>query len=287
MFTALRNLLIAAPVALVMAAMCGTVMAERLPEEAFSQDVFSQKVMDAHQESQIWTTFALNPYLRANELSVTVHLGKAVLTGKVEEGVERELAKQIALGVTGIKDVDNQIVVQADYVPVHSASERSYGEFIDDVTVTALVKSKLLWSRYTDGLAIEVETRSGKVTLNGTADSVAAKQLAGRLAMNTRGVMAVDNRLFVDSTGPTRSDLAKASVHDAKRDIADSWISTKVKSTYLYSNNVEGANIVVTTRSGVVTLTGKVNSRAERDEAILLAQNVGGVKRVQSKDLRF
>lgn len=79
-----------------------------------------QDILEARQESQIWTTYALSPYLRANDLKVVVHNGKATLSGKVDEDVNKDLAKQIALGVTGIKDVDNQILVQADYVPKSS-----------------------------------------------------------------------------------------------------------------------------------------------------------------------
>ena len=85
------------------------------------------------QETQIWTTYALSPYLRANDIKVSVHGGKATLTGKVEESVNKDLAKQIAMGVNGIKDVDNQIVIEANYVPP-AHSTRSFGEVVDDAT---------------------------------------------------------------------------------------------------------------------------------------------------------
>jgi osmotically-inducible protein OsmY len=247
----------------------------------------SQEVTDARQEVQIWTTYALNPFLRASNLKVSVQNGKASLTGTVEEAVNKELAKQIALGVSGIKEVDNQITVQPGFIPPKSSSERSYGEMIDDATITAVIKSKLLWSKYTDGLATNVETNLGKVVLIGTADSPVAKDLAGRMAMNTRGVVSVDNQLTVTGTKPNVLDNAKRSSEDASRDITDSWITAKVKSTFLYSSNVTGSNITVVTKGGVVTLSGKVASGAERALAIELAQNVLGVKSVQSKDLTF
>jgi osmotically-inducible protein OsmY len=68
-------------------------------------------------------------------------------------------------------------------------------------------------------------------------------------------------------------------------DIADGWITTKVKSTYMYSTNVNGSDIAVSTNAGVVTLTGKVDSGAERALAIELAHNVRGVKSVDSTAL--
>jgi osmotically-inducible protein OsmY len=252
---------------------------------AANADTVSQDVTEARQESQIWTTYALSPYLRANDLKVSVDNGKATLTGKVDESVNKDLAKQIALGVSGIKEVDNQIVVQHDYVAPAASSTRSYGEAIDDATITATVKSKLLWSKSTDGLTADVDTNRGRVTLKGTADSKDAKALAGRLALNSRGVESVDNQLVVTPKKPTVVDSAKSSAKEAEQDISDSWITAKVKSTLMYSSNVNGSDIDVSTSAGVVTLKGKVDSGAERALAIELADNVRGVKSVQAQSL--
>jgi len=260
---------------LALAAISGTALA----------DTAGQNVTEARQETQIWTTYALSPYLRASDLKVSVHNGVATLTGVVDEDVNKDLAKQIALGVSGISQVDNKIVVQADYTPPARSSERSYGEVVDDATITAAVKSKLLWSRHTDGLATNVDTKSGKVTLHGTADSAASRELAGRLAMNTRGVVAVNNELTVKGAKPGVADKAKGSAKEARRDVSDGWITAKVKSTFMYSSNVDSNDITVSTVKGIVTLSGKVDSGAERALAIELAENVRGVKSVQSKDL--
>jgi osmotically-inducible protein OsmY len=266
MYTKSRNLLLAAGVAMALAT--GSV---------FAADTMSQDITNARQETQIWTTYALSPYLRANDLKVSVHNGKATLSGTVEEGVNKDLAKQIALGVSGIKEVDNNIVVKPDYVPPAKAASRSFGETIDDETITATVKSKLLWSRYADGMSTNVDTKYGKVTLTGTADTSAEKELAKTLAMNTKGVVSVDNNLIVKAK--------KNAVKESEHAIEDSWITTKVKSTYAYSSNVNGSDISVKTANGIVTLGGKVDSGAERSLAIELAKNVRGVKSVDSKAL--
>lgn len=275
LYTQSRKLTLASGIALAMLGSSGVVTA----------DTLSQEITDARQETQIWTTYALSPYLRANDLKVSVHNGKATLTGTVEEDVNKDLAKQIALGVNGVKDVDNQIVVRADYAPPKRISARGYGEVIDDATITAAVKSKLMWSKHVDGSDINVDADSGKVTLRGAADSTEAKDLAGRLAMNTRGVVSVDNQLVVKGAKATVADKAKSSAKEAGHDITDSWITTKVKSTLMYSRNVDGSDIDVSTKDGIVTLSGKVDSGAERALAIELADNVRGVKSVQSKGL--
>jgi osmotically-inducible protein OsmY len=264
---------------------------------AIAGDTVAQNVTEARQETQIWTTYALSPYLRASDLKVSVKDGKATLTGQLEDEVNKDLATQIALGVSGIKSVDNQIVVQADYVaPSRSAADRGYGEVVDDASITAAVKSKLLWSKHADGLATNVDTNRGKVTLKGTADSGAAKELAGRLATNTRGVLQVSNQLVVNKQAEKQAkakgakpskdaDFAKNEANEAGRNVSDGWITTKVKSTFLFSSNVDSTAIKVSTEGGIVTLSGKVDSAAERALAIELAENVRGVKSVQSAQL--
>lgn len=275
MYTQFHKFILTPVIALAMVAISGAVTA----------DTVSQEINEARQEIQIWTTYALSPYLRAYNLNVSVQNGKATLTGKVDGDVNKDLAKQIALGVNGVKEVDNQIVVEADYVTPARSSERSYGEVIDDATITAAVKSKLLWSKHANGLAIDVDTNRGKVKLTGTADSGAAKELAGLLAMNTHGVVSVNNQLVIDGSKLTVADNTRGSVDKAGQNMADSWITTKVKSTFMYSSNVNSSDISVSTDSGIVTLSGKVNSGAERALAVELAQNVRGVKSVDSKSL--
>ena len=254
---------------------------------AAAPDTASQDLIDARQETQIWTTYALSPHLNANDLKVSVDNGKATLTGKVEEDVSKDLAKQIALGVSGIKDVDNQIVVQADYVAPIQKMDRSYGEVIEDTTISSAVKSKLLWSKHTSGMAANVDTNRGRVTLTGAADNAAAKDFATQISTNTRGVVSVDNQLIVKpaTAAGTSADESGSAIKESGKDISDSWITTKVKSTLMYSSNVDGGDIAVKTSKGIVTLSGKVDNRAERALAIELAKNVRGVKSVLSKGL--
>ena len=244
----------------------------------------SKEITEARQESQIWTTYALSPYLRANDLQVTVDDGKAIITGVVEEDIHKELAKEIALGVKGIKDVDNRIDVKADYV---AKAEPGYGEAVDDATITAAVKSKLVWSKYTSGLSTKVTTKNGKVVLSGTADTADSKELAARLAANTKGVRSVTNNLTIEAAKPGVADSGKKAANDAGNAISDAWITTKVKSTFFYSSNVDGGDIDVATVNGVVTLKGKTHSGAEKALAVEHAQNVRGVKSVDAKALTF
>ena len=105
--------------------------------------------------------------------------------------------------------------------------------------------------------------------------------------MNTRGVISVHNQLKIRNS--PLSDAEKASQQKAmeSHNISDSWITTKVKSSFMYSSNITGADIDVSTNNGIVTLTGKVGSGTEQSLAIETAQNIRGVKSVVSKALVF
>ena len=264
----------------------------------------SQEVRDAKHEAQIWTSYATNRHLRAFDIKVEVKGDTAILNGKVESGVARDLAEQIALGTEDIKHVDNKLVVEANYVPV-KRTERNFGDKVEDATITASVKSKLLWNSHTDGLDIHVDTNNGAVTLTGTAASGTEKDLAGQIAHNTSGVVAVNNKITVGAPGnvdKARADArtakqeVKNTAHDAKvatkeaatdtkEAVSDAWITTKVKSTLLLTRNVDGLDIEVTTDNGIVKLSGEVDSPAERTRAVDLASNIRGVKKVDSMPL--
>ena len=238
----------------------------------------SQEVIDVRQEAQIWTIYALSPYLRASDIKVSVRNGKATLTGHVADDLNKDLALQLALQVDGIQSVDNQIEMASSLVEPVKTGTRSFGDMVDDTTVTSAVRSKLAWSRFADGLITDVSSAHGKVSLSGTATTEEGKEAAGKLAMSTHGVHSVNNQLVVQANNAG----VVTSIGNA---IADGWITTKVRSTFMYSINVAGSDILVSTQGGNVTLTGKMDSDAERTLAVELAGNVRGVKSVDSSSL--
>lgn len=258
---------------------------------SYAAESATHTLVDVRQEMQIWTTYVLNPHLRAHNINVIVKDGKATLTGVVSEEVNKELAKEIAFGVNGIKEVDNQIKVVPESMTPQVEPISSFADVVEDATITATVKLKLLWSRHVDGLKMTVMTKSGRVSLTGHADSVTAKEFAGRLALNTRGVVSVNNALVVSPDHTSRLDVTKDKVSAAatlaEQSISDAWITAKVKSTLIYSTNVSGSTVNVSTKAGVVTLTGKLRSSAEKALAVEIAENVRGVKSVDAKGLTF
>jgi osmotically-inducible protein OsmY len=63
--------------------------------------------------------------------------------------------------------------------------------------------------------------------------------------------------------------------------IDDTTITTRVKTAMLNDPAVGGLSIDVDTYKGVVTLSGRVKSQAEHDQAVALTRKVDGVTEVK------
>ncbi|WP_430389860.1 BON domain-containing protein [Dyella sp. 20L07] len=246
----------------------------------------SEQIADARRESQISTAFSVNPHLSGFDLSVTVAGNRAVLGGRVEDSVARDLAGQIALGVDGIKRVDNHIAIDPNYTrAADNTSSQSFGEKVADANITASIKSKLLWNALTEGLDIHVDTNQGKVTLTGTVNTSDDRSLAARIAADTEGVIGVDNTIAVSHEADVHSKLEATQRRDAN-DLTDTWITTKVKSSLMLTRSVQSFDIQVTTVHGVVTLNGIVDTATERALATQVTQDIRGVKKVETGGLK-
>jgi osmotically-inducible protein OsmY len=250
---------------------------------AAQQDLPSQ-LAEARQEGSIWTAFALNRHLSPFKIDVSVEQGTATLKGKVENEVDRELAQRIALDVQGIDNVDNQLEIDAN-VAAEPGTKANLAQRFDDATLTATVKSKLLWNSVTEALKIDVDTTKGVVTLKGRANSPEAKELAGGLASNTDGVTSVNNLISLSAEDSIASKVQPQSSNPVEQ-LSDVWITSKVKSSLIYSRNLDGLNIKVDTEDGLVTLNGVVANFAEKELAVEMTRNIRGVKGVNADALK-
>jgi hyperosmotically inducible periplasmic protein len=80
-----------------------------------------------------------------------------------------------------------------------STTGQTTGEYVDDASLTAAVKTKLTTEQPSTLSRVEVETVNGVVHLVGVAQTDADKAEAARLAKQVKGVKRVDNDLTVQS----------------------------------------------------------------------------------------
>ena len=74
------------------------------------------------------------------------------------------------------------------------------GEKIDDASITALVKTTLLYHRSTSALNTKVKTKHGVVTLTGKAKKPSAKELATKFVSDVYGVKSVKNQMTIEES---------------------------------------------------------------------------------------
>ena len=82
-------------------------------------------------------------------------------------------------------------------LPLTVACGKTVGETIDDTTITTRVKTAMLNDPAVGGLAINVDTFKGVVTLSGRVKSADERVQALALARRTTGVVEVKDALQV------------------------------------------------------------------------------------------
>jgi osmotically-inducible protein OsmY len=161
-----------------------------------------EEVRDAWLDGKLEATFMFNQNLSPFDIDTRVKGGVAYLTGAVESDIDKELASEIAKSTKGIKNVENNLVVDKDKALVESdtkeAQERKgFKQQVLNATLTARVKSQLLLHEHTDGFSINVDSYDGVVTLFGVVDSAEERDLALQLAQNTDGAESVVDNLKI------------------------------------------------------------------------------------------
>lgn len=145
---------------------------------------------------------------------------------------------------------------------------RTVGTQVDDGTLELRVSNALAKDDQIKKEAHIVATAyQGKVLLTGQAPSADVANRAKQIAVGVDGATEVYNEIRTSE---------KASFGTAS---SDTWITTKVRSNLLSSDQVKSSNVKVTTENGEVFLLGLVTT-AEAKAAADIASRVSGVKHV-------
>ncbi|CAK9886111.1 MAG: Osmotically-inducible protein Y [Candidatus Erwinia impunctatus] len=145
---------------------------------------------------------------------------------------------------------------------------RSVGTQVDDGTLELRVANALAKDQQIRNDAhISATAYQGKVLLTGQAPAADVASRARQIAMGVEGAQEVYNEIRIGAN----ATLGTAS--------SDTWISTKVRSQLLTSNQVKASNVKVTTENGEVFLLGLV-TQEEGNAAADIASRTGGVRHV-------
>ena len=160
-----------------------------------------------------------------------------------------------------------------------AAVNRDAGDPVHDASITTRIKTTYLFNRHLDSFRIHVETHDGIVTLHGTVPSDIHRDLAAAIAASADEVREVRNKLDLAEAGGAGPEEDERTFGEA---VHDASVTASVKMALAFERGVRGSAISVRTDRGTVTLTGEVDSEAERQIAARVARDIEGVKHVVS-----
>ncbi|MBT8330975.1 MAG: BON domain-containing protein [Deltaproteobacteria bacterium] len=138
---------------------------------------------------------------------------------------------------------------------------------LDDSTITTRVNHAMMKDKTVKARQIDVDTIGSHVTLTGAVATRNEAKRASQIALSVPGVKSVSNNIQI-----------------GKRGFGDIWddnvLSNKIKAKLIAEPEVRSLNIDVDVYLGVVTLTGVVSSKYQRDRAIDLSRSTDGIVKV-------
>jgi len=144
--------------------------------------------------TKVKTALLFHRNVRATKTDVNVKDGVVTLSGEASSMAQKELTTEYAQDVEGVKAVKNEMTIaKSPGKPVET-----FGEKIDDASITAQVKSTLMSHRSTSAFKTKVTTTDGVVTVSGIARNAAEKSLVTKLVTDIDGVNSVVNNMTIE-----------------------------------------------------------------------------------------
>ena len=211
---------------------------------------------DRQLQEDVLEALEWDPGVKAASIGVSVKNGVAILQGSVPTYLEKINAERIARHVFGIRAVANDVAVSLAGLLPHT-----------DGQIAEAVANAIAWDSAVPLNAIKATVANGWVKLNGTVDWQYQKSSAQIDAERITGVKGVENCV-------TLKPAPRVNTFDVK---------AKIEAAFKRSAEVDSAHVKVDAKDGQVTLTGKVRSLFERDEAERAAWAAPGVTLVDDR----
>jgi len=193
------------------------------------------------------------------DIQVTASSGAVTLEGSVPNHVQKRIAQEDARDVLGVGWVGNQLFAETD--------EREDWAIENDIGFDFDTDFSL------ENLDLGVKVTDGVASLTGTVHDWYQKSHAAAVAGRVRGVRGVINEIHLSRTVEAGRAHSRAAVADAIRSRfkwhwATHWIADRID---------------VSVKDGVATLSGEVDSWAQRREAGRVAFDTEGVWKVENR----
>ncbi len=226
------------------------------PIALFGSSTTDRKIEDAAKASYNYRT------VLEDHVKVQANDGVVTLTGVVQDKDDKALAADTVENLPGVTKVKNEITITPTY-PEHS-----------DAWMALKIRSRLLVKANVSAATTTVVVKDGDVTLGGTADNLAQKELTEVYAKDIDWVKSVKNDIVVNEK-PAMDQTIGEKIDDAS-------ITSQVKFALLSHKATSALKTKVTTNDGVISISGEAASDAEKSLVTKLAQDVRGTKSVSN-----
>ena len=196
------------------------------------------------------------------KVTVKANEGVVTITGVVGDSSLKSVAEDTVCDLPGVVRVDDQITLDP------ALKEHSDAWIALKLHTQLLVRSNV---SYAD---TKIDVKDGVVTLTGTADNQAQKELTGVYAKEIDWVKSVKNDIVVNEK-PKMGETMGEKIDDAS-------ITSQVKYALLTHKSTSALKTKITTTDGVVVITGVAANDAEKSLVGKLAKSVRGVKSVDN-----
>lgn len=207
---------------------------------------------DANLEQQVVGELKWDSRVDGCDIGVTVKEGVVTLTGTVTSFARKAAAQDAAHRVAGVLDVANDIVVT-----ISGHKQRS------DPEIARAIREALDWDALIPAANIRTTVENGWVTIEGSVVFLREREDVERIVRRLDGVRGLTNRIRV-SAEPLDPEAIRAMITQALERRAER----------------EAARIRVEATQGVVTLSGRVRSWAEKRALLGSVSHARGVSAV-------
>jgi hyperosmotically inducible protein len=188
--------------------------------------------------------------------------GVVTLKGSVQDRDQKALAEDTVKNLPGVVSVVDNIKVESE------PAEHS------DAWIALKIHSDLLVHANVSATSTKVDVTNGVVLLTGTVDNQAQKDLTEAYVKDIEGVRSVTNDLVVKDQPSDRP---------VSESIDDASITSQVKFALLDHRSTSAISTKVTTKDGVVMVSGEADTAAEKDLVTKLASSIRGVRSVDNE----
>jgi len=208
---------------------------------------------DVQIQKDVMEELRWEPNLSSSQIGVAAKDGVVTLSGMVDTYLQKLSAERAAKRVAGVKAIAEDIMVGP-----------SAGHTKSDAEIASAALTALKWNSAVQDEKVKIKVDGGIVTLQGEAEWEYQRAQAKKTIESLTGVKLVINLITL------------------RPKITPEGIEEKISAAFQRHASIDSKGIEVSVTGSRVTLTGKVRSFREKDDAAEAAWAAPGVTMVQN-----